>query len=285
MSRRFIVVLALACLLLAVPREVAARPVEDLDAPVAAGSKITWRALVAKALRGLDEDAATGARTTKKELVLRRIGETERTVVPAGSPVASVEAIDVRGDGARWVVLLVGVESADGDIPGGGAAVLAAFPAGRTEPQDVADVKEDIFASFAEPETIALGPDDAFLVRSSHHNSSQGYAITALHQIEGGRLRRVDSIFTLRSRDACGGGFEQTLGWAVKKERGEHPALVATVTLAPIERDAAAECEEGAVAVERRSFMAVYRYDAATKRYARSGGDIDELEQFNEDNL
>lgn len=274
---------ALACVIAAAP--LAARTIDDLDAQVAAGSKLTWRTLVANALRGFDENVATGARTTKKELVLRRIGETERTVIPAGSPLSSVEAVDVRGDGARWVVLLIGLERDDGDIPGGGAAVLAAFPAGKTEPQDVADVKEDIFCSFSEPATIALGPDDAFLVGSSHHNSSQGYLITTLYQVQDARLRRVDSIFTLRLRDGCGGGFEQELSWTTAKEKGEHPALVATVTVSPIVDGQGEGCDEARPAIERRSFTAVYRWDESTRRYGRSGGDIDELDRFNEDGL
>lgn len=268
------------------PNDAHAELLADLDAPVSAGSKLTWSTLVGKALRGVRVDAKSGERLTARELVLRRIEEEERTVVPEGSPVSSVEAVWARGDGKRYVVLLIGVKSDEIPVPGGGATLLAAFPEGSAEPQDVADVKEDVFCSFDEPATIALGPDDGVLVSSSHHNSSQGYQQSALYHVKGGRLRKVDSIFTLRARGACGSSFEEELTWKAQPEKGTpYPTVVASVTLTPTKAEPEEQCEGTENPIGPETFSAIYRFDDATGRYELAGGNMEKLERFNMDNL
>jgi hypothetical protein len=256
-----------------------------LDAPVSAGSAVTVRTLLAKVFKGVGDDAESGGIVTASEVVLRQLGVKDRTVLSGGARIADVETLRVRGDGKRYVVLLVGVESDETYVPGGGAAVLAVFPEGSSEPQDVAEVKEDVFCSFGEPATLALGPDDGFLVTNSHSNSSQGYLITALYQVRGGRIRRIDSIFTLRSRGSCASSFEQELAWTTVAEKGSpYPKIVATVTMAPPTEDDV-ECQEGEKPVKREVFTGSWRFDREKNRYVPAGGNLDRLQKLNMENL
>jgi len=258
-----------------------------LDEPVSAGSKLTVRALVAKLFKGVNDDEAAEGLLTASEVVLRQIGVKDRTVVPAGSKISSVETLGVRGDGKRYVVLLVIVESEETFVPGGGAAVLAAFPEGSGEPQDVAEVKADVFCSLGEPATLALGPDDGFLVTNSHSNSSQGYLITGLYQIRGGRIRLIDSVFTLRSRGSCAYSFEQQLTWTTEAVKGSaYPKIVATVTMTPIvEEGEEPDCPEGEKPVKREVFSGSWRFDKEKNRYVPADGNLDRLQKLNMESI
>jgi len=258
-----------------------------LDEPPDAGSKLTVRALVAKLFKGVRDDEAAGGLVTSSEVVLRQIGVKDRTVVPAGSRISSVETLGVRGDGKRYVVLLISVESDEIYVPGGGAAVLAVFLEGSGEPQDVAEVKADVFCSLGEPSTLALGPDDGFLVTNSHSNSSQGYLITALYQVRGGRIRLIDSIFTLRSRGSCAYSFEQQLTWTTETVKGSlFPKIVATVTMTPpVGEGEELDCAEGEKPVKREVFSGDWRFDKEKGRYVPAGGNLDRLQKFNMDSI
>jgi len=125
-----------------------------------------------------------------------------------------------RLDGS-YLVLLCTAETNATEVPGGGAEVLAVFQQGSAEPQDVADVKGDTFCSFGEKPELSIGPDDAFTIVNSHSNSNQGYLDTALFHVHQGRLRRIDSVFTLSVRGLCEKSFEETL--PVSPRLAAHP--------------------------------------------------------------
>lgn len=249
-----------------------------LDAPVSPGSTITYAQLVAVVFTGAHNDVVGWV--TGPEKVLRRIGEKGRTTVPEGSPLGNVEALRIRGDGRTYVVLLIAVDF-EGGVPGGGAAVLAAFPEGSAEPVDVADVKRDLWCSFAEKATLAIGADDAFIVTNSHNNSNQGYVDTSLFYIAGGRLRRIDSIFTLSVGGVCGASFDEALTWQTKDEAHDpHPRIVATVALTPVADGG--DCPKSPRR-HKQVFKAVYRFEDG--RYVAAQSTMKVLDRFNRKHL
>ena len=105
--------------------------------------------------------------------------------------------------------MLCSAETDDDAVPGGGAAVLAVFPEGSSEPQDVAEVKSDVLCFLGEQPLLAIGPDDSFTVVNHHFNSNQSYLDTARYHVHGGRLRLVDAVFTLSVQGVCDQSFRE----------------------------------------------------------------------------
>jgi hypothetical protein len=261
--------------------------IDDLDKPVTGAPGLTYRALVSKIFGGVHDDATSGHPVIDEEKVLRRIGVKDRTELPEGSPLVSFETLRVRGDGKRYLVMLIEAESEEIPIPGGGAAVLAIFSEGSGEPLDVADVKEDVFCGFDDQPKLAIGADDGFVITNSHSNSGQGYLITALMYVHGGRLRIVDSLFTLTVRGYCADSFEEPLTWHTEKDPASpHPKIIATVTLVPSTDDSdQSDCEERKPPLRRQVFTETYRFDRTKDRYVDSGGNLERIDHFNEKNL
>ncbi|MFP5212754.1 MAG: hypothetical protein ACLGPL_05185 [Acidobacteriota bacterium] len=282
----------LLSLLVAFPivhRESRAETVSQLNTPVETGSSLTYRKLVEGIFKGVREDPKSGDLMTASEKVIRRPGAKERTVLPEGSRLNSFEVIRVRGDGRRYFVMLLGVESEDSDVPGGGASVLAVFPEGSAEPQDVAEVKSDMFCGLGEGALLSIGPDEAFTYTNSHHNSSQGYLITTLAQIHGGRLQRIAEVFTLRNNAPCDSSFEEPLTWRTESDsENPYPKVVATVTLIMgVGKDDGGDCPKNKKAFRKQTFQSVYRWDKAKGFYLHEPGDrgFDALDRFNQKNM
>src|SRR5262245_52502638 len=148
--------------LVAMPSGMAwAELVRDLDAPIAAGAALSYRQLVDRVFPGSGKAGDQGEVTTVAEKVLRRLGTRQRTVVSEGTRLTGFEVLRVRGDGRRYLVLRWDAEPPDGQI---GASVVAVFPEGSAEPQDVADVKDDRFSSFGSGALLPLGRGDGLQV-------------------------------------------------------------------------------------------------------------------------
>jgi hypothetical protein len=143
------------------------------NAPVGKGASITYAALMKSVFGDVKKAPASEDWITTSKKVLRRPGEKERAILPAGSRITYYSFVKVRGDGRRYLVLLFNVETNAAEVVGGGASVLAVFAEGKTEPLDVAEVKTDRFCSLGEKPPLPIGPGDAFTVGNSHHNSSQ----------------------------------------------------------------------------------------------------------------
>jgi hypothetical protein len=274
----------LACLLLFLAAcrigPVLAAPVADLGAPVAPGSPRTFAQLAGAVFPGLARDPETGEFATTAEKVLRQPGTRERVTLPAGARLGPVEAFRVRGDGRTCLVTLWTVAAETG-FPGDTATVLAVFPEGAGDPTDVASVQTDVFCDTGTAGLLAIGPDDAFVIRNHHSNSNQSYLETGLFHIVDGRLRRIASVFTLDVRADCGHTFFETLAWGVaRREGGAYPDITATVTLSP-----RTDCPGGRPAVRARVFRETYRFDPAGRRYLPTGKGFGGLDAFNEKNL
>ena len=270
-----------------IPGWVGAEPVVDLDAPVATGSDITYKKLVDSVFKGVKEDSESNGRLTASEKVLRRPGTKDRTVLPEGTRLDSFEAIRVRGDGRRYIVMFWNAVSDATDVPGGGAAILAVFPEGSAEPQDVADVKGDVFCSLGGGQLLPIGPDDGFTIANSHHNSNQGYLNTTLFHIHEGRLRRVSEVFTLRLNVACEKSFDQKLAWRTEPDGDKpYPKVVAEVTLTMgIGKEEGGDCPKGKQGFRKQVFSQIYCWDKAKNLYVAEGKGFEALDRLNKKSL
>jgi hypothetical protein len=275
--------ISLAVLLL--PLFSGAQIIWDLSAAVDPGGRLTYRSLVAGVFPGLREDSKSGNLIMTSEAEFRRMGETERTVLPVGTRLASFSAVRVRGDGARYVVLMCEAETGATEVPGGGAAILAAFPEGQAQPLDTVDVKTDVLCFFGEEPPLSLGSEDAFSVVNHHFNSSQGYVDTLLAHVRGGRFQAIGSVFTLNVGGLCENSFREVLTWRAEKDAAAGPfKVVATVRLTrgPGEKDSP-ECLERKLKVRVDVFSETYRWDKGRQAYAAVGRGFQALDRFNQE--
>lgn len=276
-AMRLVLACALLAPLVAARGQARVEKVHDLNAQVQAGSKITYLKLVDAVFKGV-KATESGDLVTAGEKVLRQIGTKDRTVLPAGARLTDIRVMHLRGDGKRYVLLAI---KAEADAGWGEAFVLADFPEGSADPQDMADVQGDMFSSLYEAGDL-LGPDDGFYIGNTHSNTGQSYDITDLFHIHGGRLRRIDSIMTLTNRGPCE-DFEESLAW--KKEadsESPYPKLVATVTLIkkPSENPWGDDCPKRKPTTE--VYSETYRWDKAADRYASVDKGLEPLDKFNE---
>ncbi|MHC1726216.1 MAG: hypothetical protein AB9866_09450 [Syntrophobacteraceae bacterium] len=239
--------------------------------------------LLDSVFKGIHEDPETNDLVTVAEKVLRRPGTKERTVLPESTRLNSIEAIRVRADGRQYTVLFCSAETAETEVPGGGAAILAVFPEGGAEALDVAEVKTDRFCGIDASRLLSLGPDDAFTITNSHHNSSQGYLNTTLFHIHGGRLQRVAEVSTLRLNGPCEKSFDETPAWRTEKDpAAPWPKVIATVTLTMgIGKDDGGDCPKSRQGFRKQVFSQTYRWNKAKDFYVSEGKGFDALDRFN----
>jgi len=187
-------------------------------------------------------------------------------------------SVPLLSGGKDRLALLIDLGATEDDL---GFSVLALFDvAGAPRLLDAANVAFDRSTSFLEPARLPLGTgSDLLVTQSTHHNSSQGYAITALILLRDDRLALVDAIDTLSEREC---GFERRQEVSLRTGDGEPLAdIVAVVS----ERTTlTAEDCGGAVAIApgERVFTVTYRWDAAAQRYQPDSEAFTRLARENE---
>lgn len=260
--------------------------IEDLEGPVRGGAPPTYLDMVNSVCRIVREDVETRAWMTSAEKVLRRVGEKERTTIPAETIVSGFQGATIRGDGKRYLLLCWKAEGDFGGVPGGGAFVVAVFPEGSARPTDVADVKGDRFCTLETDAVPALGPDDAFAVTNTHGNSNQSYLTSELFHIRGGRLHRIASVSTLSVDGMCEKSFRERFAWGSEEDPGApYPRVIATVTLerGPSENEGDG-CPKSERPPHRESYSETTRWDKAKGRYGPPDRGLEKLDRFNQKN-
>ena len=191
-----------------------------------------------------------------------------------------IAAIPVRSGGLDRLALLLDLGESRHDVSD--FVVLALFEvADQPRLLDAATVAFDRYTFFPEPARLPIGTgDDLLVTRSTHFNSSQGYATTALILLREDRLELVDAISTFDDR-AC--AFERTQRLEILQGAGapfaDIEATVIELTAGSGERcgDAAAP-EPGT-----RSIAVTYRWDAAEERYIADSDAFGVLARENEE--
>lgn len=190
-----------------------------------------------------------------------------------------IAAIPVRSGGLDRVALLLDLGEAKHDVSN--FIILALFDvADQPRLLDAATVAFNRYTSFLEPARLPAGlGDDLLMTRSTHFNSSQGYATTALILARGDRLELVDAISTFDDR-AC--TYERSQRLDIEQGAGTpFSDIVATVT--ELTAASGGDCGDAIVPEPgTRTITVTYRWDAAAQSYSPDSDAFDELARENE---
>lgn len=198
---------------------------------------------------------------------------------PEAMRLVKLAAVPARSGGRDRTVLLLDFGPAQDSASG--FVVLALFDVtGEPRLLDAADIAFDRWTAFAEPVRLPVGEgDDLLVTRSTHFNSSQGYATTALILLRGDRFALVDTISTFDDR-AC--TFERTQRLGIRQGTGT-PFADIRATVSERTTVSAGQCGEATVPEPgTRDIAVTYRWDAAGERYSADSDAFDVLARENE---
>lgn len=235
-----------------------------LTDPVAGRQDVTFADLVRLVAPG--SGASGQAMPEGGVIAVRHIdGSAWESPGPAVAELRHFAALPARSGGLERTVLLLDFGPARDSAFG--FVVLALFDvAGEPKLLDAADVGFDLYTSFADPVRLQVGAGgDLLITRSTHFNSSQGYATAALILLREDRFELVDTVFTLDER-AC--SFERTQRLGIRQGAG---APFADIEAVVSERTTSAGEQCGDATVPRpgtRTIAVTYRWDAAGQRYS-----------------
>lgn len=235
---------------------------------------------------GAQPDGDAHWRLTREQALRIPGTRQERSIVIPGTRVSLSRALVVRAQGRRFDVLLWEGSRPEGSRDGGfmdEVAVLGVFPAGGTDPTDVAEVKSDRLTYFGAHPVLALGSgDDAFTLVNHHANAGQPYVDTALFHLREGRLRRIAQVLTMDEMSGCANAFREQLSWRTRAEGTGLPTVLATVELVRAPREFQESCGPRRAPERRERFEDAYRWDAVRDRYVRAAGTMGRLDRWNE---
>lgn len=271
---------ALAALLLAAPIAAVAQGITypNIGQEVAGHPGVSVLDLVR--LVAPDAVVADGVARGTRLVQMRYVsGGDEVPPSPTGFAISGIIAIDVRSAGKERLAALIApgsLENTDDPI-----AVLALFDiSGTPRLLDAVDVALDRDTSLVDGGRLVLGSGtDALLTRSSHFNSSQGYASTALILVKDDRFELIDTIFTF-DENVCNFERRQDAGFKPVPKAGGMADIAAAVTETTVPRDEACEGETPPAGI--RTVAVTYRWDAATGRYKPDSDAFELLARENE---
>ncbi len=245
----------------------------DLTEPVAGRQDVTFADLV----RLVAPEAGANGEGT---IDVRHIGgDAWSDPGPEAMRLLKLAAVPARSGGRDRTVLLLDFGPAQDNASG--FVVLALFDVtGKPRLLDAADIAFDRWTAFAEPARLPVGEgDDLLVTRSTHFNSSQGYATTALILLRGDRFALVDTISTFDDR-AC--AFERTQRLGIRQGTGT-PFADIRATVSERTTVSAGQCGEAAVPEPgTRNIAVTYRWDAADESYSADSDAFDVLARENE---
>jgi hypothetical protein len=245
----------------------------DLTEPVAGRQDVTFADLVRLVVPGAVESG-------EGTIDVRHIGgDAWSDPGPEAMRLLKLAAVPARSGGRDRTVLLLDFGPAQDSASG--FVVLALFDVtGEPRLLDAADIAFDRWTAFAEPVRLPVGEgDDLLVTRSTHFNSSQGYATTALILLRGDRFALVDTISTFDDR-AC--AFERTQRLGIWQGTGT-PFADIRATVSERTTVSAGQCGEATVPEPgTRDIAVTYRWDAAGERYSADSDAFDVLARENE---
>lgn len=203
------------------------------------------------------------------------------TLAPASAANPTLSAVPVRSGGRERVALLLDFGSGQYTV---GFAILALFDV-SDEPRLIAaaNVALGEYTAFADPAILPVhAGNDLLAIRSTHHNSSQNYAHTALILLHDDRLDLVDIIFTFSDR-AC--AFDRNQQLDLQKGAGQ-PFADILVTVTETTVPSGEQCGDAALPeAGTRTIAATYGWDAAARRYRPQSDAMENLARENDERL
>jgi hypothetical protein len=260
---------------------------KDLSSPVVKGSKTTCLQLMRKLFPDLSEEQIQdGAGTLHRAVTIRRIeGKGKKTVLQGDVKIQGFEVRPIRSEGRELVLFSVDVsaESAnEGMNYEGEASLLAVFsltPSLRL--LDEMDTKTDRFSGFwGERPLIHLDShNDAFIIYSSHSNSSESYDIINALFVDKGRFKVIADLFILNSQ-GCGVTFTETPYFRPIQAAGQkYPNVLVKVE---VKKEADGEECERRTRGYTRYYQAIYRWNAMKSQYEGDPRQLDRFDKFNQ---
>jgi hypothetical protein len=120
---------------------------------------------------------------------------------------------------------------------------------------------------------------DALVVYSTHSNAGESYVSLDMLFVDGGRFKKIASLFTYNTQ-GCGAGFtEKPYFRAVAEPGGKYPRVLLKVRLRK-EPDGP-ECERRAAGYTRY-YEGVYRWNPSAHRYEGGSRQLGRLDEFNQ---
>ncbi|MCR6673677.1 hypothetical protein [Devosia ginsengisoli] len=145
---------------------------------------------------------------------------------------------------------------------------------------DAANANLDRSTSFSKPFPAGLGEGaDLLLIQGTHHNSGQGYSLTALTLVRDGRFELIDTILTFRENNCA---FERNQNLDVKPITAEPFADIVASVFEQTDIPADACTDPTPPAAGTRTITVTYRWDPAAGRYAADSDAFDILARENE---
>lgn len=242
------------------------------------GGSQTYEDLVRLVVPGFNNGDAAAAGTGVIDV--RHIsGEDMTGIVPVSVEAPSIAAIPVRSGGKNRIALLINLGESEHEVSD--FVILALFDiVGDPRLVDAAHVGFNRFTSFLEPSRLSVGvADDLLTTKSTHSNSNQAYATTALIFAHDDRLELVDTISTFDDR-AC--AYERTQRLDIRQGEGDPISdVVAVVT--ELTSTAGENCGDTAVPEPgTRTITVTFHWDAAEQRYIPDSDALDVLARENE---
>lgn len=251
----------------------------ELTSPVRVGSKTTYFDLLRKLFPDLNADG-----TARGSVPVGSLSEPGERKAITGDIKFDFKPYWINSEGRRLLLLWVDL-TAEGAGVGtpyeGEAVVLAVF---RLEPElrllDALEIKTDRFTGFWQdrPTFRLSSQTDALVVYSTHSNAGESYNSIDMLFVDGGRFKKVASLFTYNTQ-GCGAGFNATPYFrAVADPAGKYPRVLLKVRLRR-EPDGP-ECGQRAAGYTR-FYQGVYRWNPAARRYEGGSRQLDRLDEFN----
>jgi hypothetical protein len=193
-------------------------------------------------------------------------GQDARVDPPETVSLSSVDVMPVPGDASR-VVVLADLGAPEGYVAH--AALLALFDL-RARPKvlDVVEVGDDQEISFLTEKPPALLAPGAplMLVASSHGNTSRSFLSTEMIFIRGGRFQFIDRISAVGARSCA---FERTRDPSFTTVPAAAPYRAVSVAVRQkITVTHEDGCDDTAPKPGISTYRAIYRWNAATQRFA-----------------
>lgn len=186
-----------------------------------------------------------------------------------GSPPASLSVpdpavLDIKAGGKDRLVMLIDLGQAEDSAEG--FTVLALYElAGKPRLLDAVNVAVDRSTDFRDPDKLSLGPgDDAIITTSSHFNSNQGYASTALVLVRNDRFELIDMIYTF-DENYC--AYRRTQDIAFKTLAGGKRYAAIKVTVTDATKPSDEGCDEAPPRAVSHAISVTYRWRKARSKF------------------
>ncbi|WP_062578155.1 MULTISPECIES: hypothetical protein [unclassified Rhizobium] len=179
---------------------------QEIGDVVAGHSGTTYLELLQQVMPDLDDKG--GGRLSKP---LRHIASGYGGEPPMSLDIGSLRVLAFMAEGRRHIAVLTGIGSVEATVE---QPVLLAVFDDEHNPKllDAVDIGMDRDTSYGTPALVDIGREnEALVTRSSHFNSSEGFATTALIMLQRSKLTLIDTFSTYGVR-VCGASTQQVLG-------------------------------------------------------------------------